>query len=309
MYYFIVNEASGRGFARKAWQEMKRDMSRADVPFAAWTTRGAGDATALARAASALPGEEIKLIVVGGDGTINEVLNGITDFDRVALGVIPMGSGNDFARGLRLPRHPRQAMARIHHSTGNRRIDLGRVQIDGHAPRLFGISSGVGLDARVCYEVDHSQEKTLLNHLGLGSLAYGIKTLSVVATMDAAAGTVRFYSGKGMRECDFERLLFLSTMNFPWEGGGVPIAPTASGEDGAFTVCMASGYERVQAFTKLPLLALGRHRHLAGVEYLNARRVELDLEAPLMVHADGEVPGAGRHIVFDILPKKLRILM
>lgn len=308
MYYFIVNESSGRGSARRAWLEMKREMSAAGVPFAAWTTRCKGDATALARAASALPEKEVKLIVVGGDGTINEVLNGIGDFERVSLGIVPMGSGNDFVRGVGLPRTPRAAMNAIYHAKTRRLIDLGEVRVDGHAPRRFGISAGVGLDARVCDEVDGSMHKTWLNHFGLGHLSYSLQSLSVVANMKGASGTVRFVTPFGIETCEVEELLFLSAMNCPREGGGVPVAPTARVNDGLFTACMVSGLSRREVYPRLPLLLLGKHTHLQGVTYLNASRIEMALELPLTVHADGEVLGGGREIVFDIKPKALRLM-
>lgn len=308
MYYFIVNESSGRGSARRAWLEMKREMSAAGVPFAAWTTRCKGDATALARAASALPEKEVKLIVVGGDGTINEVLNGIGDFERVSLGIVPMGSGNDFVRGVGLPRTPRAAMNAIYHAKTRRLIDLGEVRVDGHAPRRFGISAGVGLDARVCDEVDGSMHKTWLNHFGLGHLSYSLQTLSVVANMKGASGTVRFVTPFGIETCEVEELLFLSAMNCPREGGGVPVAPTARVNDGLFTACIVSGLSRREVYPRLPLLLLGKHTHLHGVTYLNASRIEMALELLLTVHADGEVLGGGREIVFDIKPKALRLM-
>lgn len=308
MYYFIVNESSGRGAARKSWLEMKREMSVAGVPFAAWTTRGKGDATALARAASALSEKEVKLVVVGGDGTINEVLNGITDFERVALGIVPMGSGNDFVRGVGLPLSPREAMQAIFHAKTRRLIDIGEMRVDEHAPRRFGISAGIGLDARVCDEVDGSLHKTWLNRFGLGHLSYSLQTLSVVANMKGASGEVRFITPFGVEVCQVQDLLFLSAMNCSREGGGVPIAPTAQANDGLFTACMVSGLSRREVFPRLPLLLLGKHTHLHGVTYLNASRIEISLDTPLTVHADGEVPGGGRDIIFEIKPKALRLL-
>lgn len=308
MYYFIVNESSGRGAARKAWLEMKREMSAAGVPFAAWTTHCAGDATALARAASVLPEKEVKVIVVGGDGTINEVINGITDFERVALGIVPMGSGNDFVRGVGLARSPREAMKIIYHAKTCRLIDVGEVRVDGHAPRRFGISAGVGLDARVCYEVEGSRHKTWLNRFGLGNFSYGLQTLSVVANMKRASGDVRFVTPSGIESCRVEEMLFLSAMNCPREGGGVPIAPTAQVNDGLFTACMVDGLSRHEAFMCLPLVAVGKHTRVPGVTYLNASHIEMSLDTPLIVHADGEVLGCGHDIVFDIKPKALRLL-
>ena len=98
-------------------------------------------------------------------------------------------------------------------------------------------------------------------------------------------------------------------MNFPWEGGGVPIAPGASAEDGYFSVCLAQDLSRRQVLAKLPRLALGKHIHTAGVTLLPASRVSVQLDTPQYVHADGEVAGKSRHVVFEVLPKALRVLV
>lgn len=74
-------------------------------------------------------------------------------------------------------------------------------------------------------------------------------------------------------------------------------------------MCFAENLERSQVFAKLPLLALGRHPHTEGVTLLKASRVEVQLEMPLYVHADGEVPGRVRRVTFDVLPQKLRVLV
>ena len=309
MYYFIINEHSGRGRAGKEWLRLKQPLEKEAVPFKAWITRGVGDATALAEHVCTLTDEEIRLVVVGGDGTINEVLNGICDFERVVLGVLPVGSGNDFARGLGLPHRVDEAMRRLYEATGASRIDLGTVCVDGTEKRRFGISAGVGLDAKVCEQVDASKQKSLLNRIGLGSLAYGIMTLSVVAHMEWARGNVVATTENGEVSFDFEKLLFLSAMNFPWEGGGVPIAPDASGEDGWLSMCMASELSKAKAFMCLPRLAKGHHYGVNGVHHAEARRIEVKVEKPLVVHADGEILGYGTEICFEVLPQALRVLI
>ena len=105
MYYFIVNERGGSGKALKTWKKVRKALDEKNVTYDVLTTSLETTATILARNVSSLDGE-INLVVVGGDGTVNEVLNGIGDFEKVRLGVIPTGSGNDFARGLGLPLPP-----------------------------------------------------------------------------------------------------------------------------------------------------------------------------------------------------------
>ena len=309
MITFIVNEASGRGRGGKIWRALRREMLEQELPFRAWCTRSSGEATALAQLACQDAQELQKLVVVGGDGTVNEVLNGISDFAQIALGVVPIGSGNDFVRGLGLPRDPRAALERVFAASGDARIDLGQVCVDGQAPRHFGISAGIGMDAWVCAQVDASRAKAGLNRFGLGSFSYGLMTLSAAWNLETANGNVTFTTPYGRHRQDLSNLIFLACMNFPWEGGGVPIAPEASAVDGCFSVCFAENLERSQVFAKLPLLALGRHPHTEGVTLLKASRVEVQLEMPLYVHADGEVPGRVRRVTFDVLPQKLRVLV
>ena len=309
MITFIVNEASGRGRGGKIWRALRREMLEQELPFRAWCTRSPGEATALAQLACQDAQELQKLVVVGGDGTVNEVLNGISDFAQIALGVVPIGSGNDFVRGLGLPRDPRAALERVFAASGDARIDLGQVCVDGQAPRHFGISAGIGMDAWVCAQVDASRAKAGLNRFGLGSFSYGLMTLSAAWNLETANGNVTFTTPYGRHRQDLSNLIFLACMNFPWEGGGVPIAPEASAVDGCFSVCFAENLGRSQVFAKLPLLALGRHPHTEGVTLLKASRVEVQLEMPLYVHADGEVPGRVRRVTFDVLPQKLRVLV
>lgn len=309
MVIFIVNEASGRGRAGKIWQRMRRALLEMGVPFQDWHTHQPGKATALAALASKQAGETVRLVVVGGDGTVNEVLNGITDFSRVALGVVPIGSGNDFARGLRLPRDPGKALERALSADGSVRIDIGQVTVDGQAPRRFGISASVGMDAWICAEVDASLAKSGLNHCGMGNLTYGFMTLSAAWHLQTARGKVCLTTPQGVYTRSLQELIFMACMNFPWEGGGVPVAPGADARDGYFSVCLAEALSRPQVFRKLPLLALGRHVHTNGVTLLKASRVDVQLETPLYMHADGEVPGRVRRASFEVLPQKLRVLV
>ena len=148
MITFIVNEASGRGRGGKIWRALRREMLEQELPFRAWCTRSPGEATALAQLACQNAQELQKLVVVGGDGTVNEVLNGISDFAQIALGVVPIGSGNDFVRGLGLPRDPRAALERVFAASGDARIDLGQVCVDGHQRRHR--NGRVGLCAGGC---------------------------------------------------------------------------------------------------------------------------------------------------------------
>ena len=195
----IVNNGAGTGKAFQVWNETQKLLRRYKVNYTAYATRYRGHATRLAEKISTMEGKaQVYLIVVGGDGTINEVLNGIRDFDRVRLGVIPTGSGNDFSRNLKLPGTPEESLRQIlvcirRDRQGKKllRIDLGQVTWEGcKKPRIFGISAGVGLDALVCKKALDSRLKRVLNRLHLGKLTYLALTVQSLFTMETANGKV-----------------------------------------------------------------------------------------------------------------------
>ena len=110
----IVNNGAGTGQAHRVWNETQCLLRGYKIKYEAHMTRYEGHAAKLAEQISRVKGEEpVYLLVVGGDGTINEVLNGITDFDKVRFGVIPTGSGNDFGRNLKLPKTPKESLREI----------------------------------------------------------------------------------------------------------------------------------------------------------------------------------------------------
>ena len=157
-------------------------MKKEEEPYSIWRTEYVGHATKLAKEISKLDEKEIKLVVVGGDGTINEVVNGIADFGKIRFGIIPTGSGNDCARGLGISGKPEELLLRILESNGNQSIDLGKVswkENDRINSRVFMISSGVGMDALVCKKAMTSRIKKVLNRIVfIGAL--GLMVVSVV---------------------------------------------------------------------------------------------------------------------------------
>ena len=164
----IVNNGAGTGQAHRIWNETQRLLRGYKIKYVAHTTRYQGHATKLAEKISSMKGDDpIYLIVVGGDGTLNEVLNGITDFDRVRLGVIPTGSGNDFGRNLKLPKSSKESLKQICASIRKDqrgeelyRIDLGQVSWEAVRSRGF-LESAPALDwMHLCVKSTSFQTET-----------------------------------------------------------------------------------------------------------------------------------------------------
>ena len=229
MIYFIVNITARTGKSRAIWMEMKEILENRGIEYKAFQTRYAGHATDLARKISSLPEDRIYLITVGGDGTLNEVINGITDFSRIVLGILPIGSGNDFARGMGISKDTlsnlEQMLDLIESASEGTAIDLGEVSCEAlDTPKYFAISSGAGLDAIVCKKALHSRLKKFLNQLHLGKLTYLLLTIESLFSMTTCDADIVFNHGEAMH---VSHIIFSAGMNLRVEGGGVPMAPDA----------------------------------------------------------------------------------
>ena len=307
MYYFIANIHGASGKALLTWKKVKKLLIEKKVEYKMLLSGGEGHAGELARDVCRNSDPDKKIIVVGGDGTVNEVLNGIEDFSKVKFGVIPTGSGNDFCRGVgikRGSRNTRKVFEKILSSKGDVLMDLGKVTADG-ITRYFGISSGIGMDAIVTKKVNESKLKTLLNKMMFGGSVYILITLYTLATME-------FYKAKaifdGKEKTDFKKLIFLAGMNLAAEGGGVKMAPKAVRDDGYLTCCAADGVPRCLVYGVFPFLILGLHEKLKGFTVKKFSTLEIDSEKPLVLHTDGEYVCDAKHVKWEVLPGVLRIL-
>lgn len=315
MIYFIVNEKSKTGKGVSAWEQVEKKVSESGLPYEVYKTEYAGHAGKLAKMVSEKEDDDICLISVGGDGTMNEIINGITDFSRIRLGIIPNGSGNDFRRGLKLPADPLESWEcikmRIERGIEEyTEIDLGQVSWNGKEQKhLFGISSGVGLDAIVCKTVETSLLKKVLNKVHLGKLSYGIMTVKTLFSMETASAEVTYHTNDYERKVTHGKLIFAAAMNLYAEGGGVPMAPKGNPFDGLLSVCVAHDIPKWRTFCCFPLLLAAKHEKLHGFDVINSQKVCIRFEKPMVLHADGEYMDDVNEVVFESLAKKIKILM
>lgn len=313
MYYFIVNTSGGGGRALRTWKMVKKILQKRGVDYRAFFTERKGHASLLAKDVCAHYAP-CNVCVVGGDGTINEVLNGLyafksedgrCGFDSVRFGVIPTGSGNDFARGAKIPRNTKKALSRLLSSSHETKMDIGLARLENGSERVFGISAGLGMDAIVCREVGTSKLKGILNKLHLGNLVYVLLTIKTLFSMQ----TSQVHIQSGVNSYTFNRLIFLSAMNFRQEGGGVPIAPAASAFDKELSFCLASDISKPKAFFNLPFLVLAKHQGRKGFFLWNAPEITVSATPPAVLHTDGEYGGTVSSVRFVCLPAALSLLL
>ncbi len=307
MYYFLVNEHGGSGKGSRRWDVVKPILDERGIQYEEYVPEYAGHATLLAKEISKKSDDDIRIVILGGDGTINEVLNGIEDFSRVKLALIPTGSGNDFSRGLHLPRHnPKKSLDMILNAGNGQKIDLGIVEsAEINKKRIFGISAGFGLDAIVGTGINTSKIKIALNKMHAGKLSYALLTIKTLFSMKTERVKVTF-DDEETRE--FNKLIFLAAMNFRAEGGGVPMAPKAKGNDGFLTVCAAHGVPKFLTFLMFPFLCAGLHARFKAFFIRDFTKMEIESEEKSTLHTDGELFGEVKKATFRVLKGELTVL-
>lgn len=321
MYYFIVNISGGSGKVKKTWIQVRDELNKREIQYKAFRTKSPKHAKTLAGKISELEDNDIHLVVIGGDGTINEVINGIRNFDRITFSVIPSGSGNDFARGLGISKDPVEALDRIlDPKGGTKKIDLGCLTLAGRK-RLFGISSGIGLDAIVCKKALNSKIKKVLNKFNMGSLTYLILTVISLFSMRYIDTEIEIYDAEddeadGLKKDNnlvlkdkliLNKMIFSAFMNVKAEGGGVPMAPDALYDDGKLSLCIASNISKLNAFVKLPMLVMAKQEKIKGFDLIDAKKVIVKIKEPAVVHVDGEYVGDEKEVTVEAIKGILRI--
>ena len=292
---FIVNKASRTGRAADVWDELEAYLKSENIEYEAHFTAGANDATEFAKAATS-SGQKVALFVMGGDGTLNEALNGIVDFENTLYTPLPSGSANDFVSGIGLEGDALEILKRALATEEYKIFDMGKVIYDG-GQRLFGVSSGIGVDAYVCLQALTSKLKKFLNKFGLGSATYGLLTDAHIS---------RWFKDE-VEEKDVKGTIFAAAMNCRAEGGGIPMAPNAKPDSGYLTAFYAHDISRLKCLTLLPVLVAGKHEGKGGFDLLNFDKNQIQMKDKMCVHVDGEHVGFFEDITFECIPHALKI--
>jgi diacylglycerol kinase (ATP) len=291
----ILNPVAGAGRAARlsTWlRERLRELSDADLV----ETRAPGHAQELARDA-ARDGRG-RIVVVGGDGTLQEAANGLLDGAAAgggpSLGIVPGGSGNDLARSIGLAR---SADGAWRDAIGERTVvvDALRAMADDRS-RWFVSAGGAGFDAQVA--------AATVRHTGWrrGHLGYLL----------TAVGELWRYRNRVVRlTIDGERLpevrsLFVAFANGAYYGGGMKICPRASIDDGALDVCVVGDLSTVAALGQIPALYRGRHVRHPRIQMRRARTLQIEADASVAVHLDGE-PFGELPISIEVAGAALRV--
>jgi diacylglycerol kinase (ATP) len=285
--FLVMNPASAGGRTDRHWPEIAHALRSAGVRFELHRTTAAGDATQAVR--SALAGGYRSVVVVGGDGTLNEVVNGFFDADGTSTGsdatlaLLPSGTGGDFRRAAGIPANL-GAAARLIASGLTRRIDVGRIDFAGGQRRLFINIADFGMGGEVAARVNRSTHK----RGGLrGSAMFLAASLSTLLSYESRIARVDVDGHRIERE-----VRSVVVANGRYFGGGMHVAPGAELDDGRFDVVIVGETGRIRALTAAPPLYRGRHIRRREVEVHRARVVQVSCDgAPMLFEIEGEQIG------------------
>lgn len=303
MYTFIVNPNARSGLGQKLWLLVEADLKERGARYQVFFTKYQRHATAIVQNLTSDLNLHT-LIVLGGDGTINEVVDGIAQLEKITLGYIPIGSSNDFARGLGLPADTKQALDNILNPSHYSYINIGVLAYDD-TRRRFAVSSGIGFDAGVCHEAAVSRIKLILNRLRLGKLTYVGIALRQILTLTPAPMSILL---DDVRKLTFDKTYFTAAMNLMYEGGGFKFCPNAGFDDNYLDIIVAAGLPKLKILALLPTAYKGRHTRFRGIYIYRCRKIDIISSVSLPVHTDGEPVLRQRKIHIFLEPEKLRVI-
>lgn len=299
----VVNPASANGTTAGVWPQLATGLREAGFEFQAYLTSGPGDATALCR--RALENGATTIVSVGGDGTINEVVNGFFLEDRALnpearLGVISRGTGCDFIRTMGIPKPGDEAIRRL--AQGRTRVlDVGRARhIDNAgnpAVRYFLNIAELGMGAETVRRVNNTSKAMG----GFLSFLYGV--LVTIATYRNRPVTISVDGGPS-EEHTINDIVIANGRFF---GGGMEIAPQALPDDGLFDVVILGDLARLELFLNLPRVYRGTHLSHPKISFRRARTVTVRSLEPVLLEVDGEQPGRAEAEI-TVLPGAIRVI-
>lgn len=292
--FVIVNPAAGNRRTRQRWRMLREELVRTGFAIEVGETTGPGAATTLARQA-ALDGWPL-VIAVGGDGTVNEVINGLVDPSGrplATLAVIATGRGRDICRNFGIASDPVAAVRGLTEAP-EVSVDLNRAEWPGGGHRYFVNAGGVGFDAEVAERSRASW--------GPGTVPYLIAVMTTLGRYAPRPATVELDGVVVSRD----RVAAMVVANGEYYGGGMKIAPGASPADGRLDVVILGDIGRVELIRWLPTLYSGRHLEHPKVTAYTGQTVTITGPPPLAMHLDGE-PVSAPPVQVRVCPGALRL--
>ncbi len=290
----ILNPAANRGKMDRHREVVRSRFQREQADYRETTSQGEAKELAFTAAKEGRP-----VIIVGGDGSVHEVANGIlASGRRVPLGIVGAGSGNDFAwNTLRLPHDPAVAIER---ALGGRLVEVDAGIVNGC---YFVNSFSVGLDADIAVAANRMKNIPLMS----GSRLYYTCTLKQLLFGYNRCPWLSFKldDGEPAGNAQFRRYVLMAVTHGPTYGSGFRINPGADHTDGLFDICTIDYMPLLRALKLLPIVRKGEHAGLPEITFYRAKSVSIESQYPVNVQMDGETMSSTKSYDAKILPGAL----
>jgi YegS/Rv2252/BmrU family lipid kinase len=300
-YLVILNPTAASGNAGRMAPKIYTELKTHGLDFDLVLTERPWHAAELASEASRKGYDCV--VAAGGDGTINEVINGMmrqkpTGHDDICLGVLPVGGGNDFAFGMGLPTDFKAGLETLVNGTC-RPIDIGRIT-GGLYPqgRFFGNGVGIGYDAKVSFSIQRSSLRGFLGYLVASLVTLFFEFTPPTVEIEMSQKTITQPS------------MMVSIMNGRRMGGGFIMTPTAQPNDGTFDLCIAKKVRKDVILRLIPRFMAGNQAGHPAIHFEQSDRVRVKaIEGTLPVHADGEtITREGQEVSIDLIPAAIQLI-
>lgn len=285
MYIVIVNPTAGNGKAKKIFDHIRHSTYlKNDTIF--YTTQYSGHVAKIVEEIEQYKKDGLQidlLFIIGGDGTINEVINALPHYD-IPITYIPGGTGNDFARGINCDKHPDKI---IEQAIKNRReitYWLGHYETSESDKKKFVNCLGFGFDAVVAKSASTLSIRNVLSILHLDSLIYLFALLRELITYNPLQITVCIDGEKRQ----FSNVLFLTVSNQPYMGGGMKINPDAQNNKDIFSVIVVDSIPKWKVFLLFGTVFFGKHVLFKEVHTFQASEITISSKSKLPCQVDGE---------------------
>src|SRR5690625_2783698 len=285
MYILIINPVAGNGRAKQFYKSIIKSEQLKEHSFYTFYTEYEGHAEEITQQLFKKynPTEISGIIVFGGDGTMHEVLNEISDF-TIPISFIPGGSGNDFARGVSLERKPMKIIRNIITNDKKATYSLGQYHLNKKENRKFLNCIGFGFDAVVAKSANESKLKKILNKIKLGKISYLFELIKQLFFYKPITITIEM-DGKSKT---FHRCLLMTINNQPYFGGGMKINPLAKNNDEHFSVLVVDSISKWKVLFLFGTVFTGKHINFKEVHTFNTSAVKVTSKEMIPFQVDGE---------------------
>lgn len=300
--HLLVNLKSGTDRGEKALKQIETALKNEEINYDVHISNYPGQLVPIAtKIANEISSRNEYVIVIGGDGSLNQALNGVKNstHPNTPLAYFPAGTGNDFARAAQLETNPLKLIKNLKEQPTVTEVDCGKYHdlIKGET-KYFVNNLGIGFDAYVVNKTNHSKLKTKFNEINLGNLTYGINIVQALKGQDNFKVSV---STNGHTSY-YEHAYLVTTTNHPYFGGGVPILPIANIHNHQLDIAIVEKpnlAKFIYLFSRL--LINGSHMKSKQFHYFESSAIEVKTYDSEYGQLDGEELAKRRfHLKFEV---------